>query len=154
MRLKPEDSAEDPERLSIRECYKRIYDWYKEYGKAKVKERRLSDAYEKAYQNFVDVIPPPQEATQGDMDFVFGEVLGMLMEWAYTEKDEYNIMMSEYAKSAFDRQYTGVSDERFHKSRETSKLFPEFAFPRWKRKYEKDPKLVKKPYWNNELEEQ
>lgn len=154
MRSNPEESAEDPEKLSIRECYKRIYDWHKGCGKTKIKERGLSDAYEKAYLAFVDAIPPMHEATQGDMDFVFGEVLGMLMEWACSEKDEHKITMWAYAKSAFDRQYTGVSDERFHESRKTSKLFPEFAFLRWKEKYEKDPKLVKKPYWDNESEEQ
>ncbi|RZN37194.1 MAG: hypothetical protein EFT35_06790 [Methanophagales archaeon ANME-1-THS] len=96
------------------------------------------DAYSKAYLDLVDALPSPKKATQEDMDFVFGEVISMLMEWSYHEADEYGIKIAAYAHFALDKQYAnGFQDERFRKSRETSKLFGEFGYPKWKEKYEK-----------------
>jgi len=145
------DPEKSLEKMSIRDLYKRIYDWHKEHGKERIKEKRgLDDAYEKTYLDLLRALPPVDRATQGDMDFVFGEVLGMLMEWSYSEKDEHCIAMGTYARVAFERRYTGVSDERFRQSRKTSSLFAEFQFPKWMEKYEGKIDLVKKPSWETD----
>jgi len=140
MGLNPRDLEKVPKGMSVKECYERIFNWHKKYGKKRIMEKHgLNDAYVRAYLNLVDALPLPSEATQGDMDFVFGEVISMLMEWAYHEEDEYGIKIAAYAHFALDRQYAhGFFDEEFRKSRETSKLFSEFGYPRWKEKYGKE----------------
>jgi hypothetical protein len=84
------------------------------------------------------MLPPPSEATQTDMDFIFGEVISGLMEWSYGEEDENGIKIAEYAHLALKKQYIkGFHDEKFRKSRKGSKLFTEFADPIWRKKHEK-----------------
>ncbi len=137
MGLNSGDREKLQKELSIKECYKRIYEWHKKYGKRRIKEKyKLDDAYSRAYLDLVDVLPLPSEATQADMDFIFGEVISMLMEWSYGEEDENGIKIAEYAHLALNKQYiNGFHDEKFRKSREGSKLFTEFA--NWRKKYEK-----------------
>ena len=134
------DLEKIPEEITVRECYERIYDWHKKYGKGKVKEKYgRDDAYRRTYLRLVNVLPPVDSVSQEDMDFVFGEVISMLMEWSYHEEDEYGIKIAAYAHFALNKRYTdGFHDEEFRKSREASKLFAEFGYPKWTERYEKE----------------
>ena len=141
MGLNPGDLEKVPKGMSVKECYERIHNWHKKYGKGRVKEKYgRDDAYSRAYLDLVDALPSANKATQEDMDFIFGEVISMLMEWSYHEEDGYVIKIAAYAHFALNKQYTnGFHDEGFRKSREASKLFAEFGYPKWKEKYgEKD----------------
>jgi len=137
MGLNPGDLEKIPKEMSAKECYERIYNWHKKHGKRRVKEKYgREDAYSRAYLNLVDALPSPNEATEEDMDFIFGEVISMLMEWSYHEEDEYGIKIGAYAHFALNKKYAkGFADEKFKKSREASKLFVDFAYPKWKEKY-------------------
>lgn len=138
MGLNPGDLEEVPKGMSVKECYERIYNWHKKYGKRRVKEKYgRDDAYSRAYLDLVDALPSANKAPQEDMDFVFGEVISMLMEWSYHEEDEYGIKIAAYAHFALNKQYAnGFGDEEFRKSTEDSKLFTELGYPKWKEKYE------------------
>jgi hypothetical protein len=138
MGLNPRDMKKVPKEMSIKQCYERIYEWHKKYGKEIVKEKyRWDDAYRRAYWDLVDVLPHPDEATQADMDFVFGEVIAGLMEWSYHEEDANGIKMAAYAYFALNKQYpAGFADENFWKNRKSSKLFAQFPPTIWKEKYE------------------
>ncbi|MBP7795955.1 MAG: hypothetical protein KA059_04175 [Elusimicrobiales bacterium] len=137
MGLYQQDIEKVPKGMSVKQCYERIYDWHKKYGKKRVKEKYgRDDAYSRAYLDLVTAIPPASKATQEDMDFVFGEVISMLMEWSYHEEDENRIKIAAYAHFALNKQYAkGFHDEKFKRSRESSKLFTEFGYPKWKEKY-------------------
>lgn len=139
MGLNPGDLEKIPKEMSVKECYERIYNWHKKYGKRRVNEKYgQHDAYSKAYLDLVDALPPPNEATQEDINFVFGEVISMLMEWSYHEEDEYGIKIAAYAHFALNKQFReGFGSEEFRRSRESSKLFADFGYPKWKEKYGK-----------------
>jgi len=124
--------------MTVKDCYQRIYEWHKKYGKTKVKEiYSRDDAYSKAYLDLVDALPSPDEATQADMDFVFGEVIFMLMEWSYHQEDEYGIKISTYAHFALEKQYVhGLYDDQFRESRKESMLFAQFS--EWQKKYDEN----------------
>lgn len=136
MGLNPGDLEKVPREMSTKECYERIYDWHKKYGKKRVKEKYgRDDAYSRAYLDLIGKLPPPAKATQADMDFIFGEVISMLMEWSYHEEDEHGVKIAAYAHFALNKKYAnGFHDEKFRKSREASKLFTEFGYPKWKEK--------------------
>ncbi len=140
MGLNPGDLEKVPKEMSVKECYERVYNWHKKYGRTRVKEKYgCDDAYSRAYLDLMDALPLPNKVTQEDMDFVFGEVISMLMEWSYHEEDEYGIKIAAYAHFSLNKQYAnGFSDEEFRKSREASKLFAEFGYPKWKEKYESE----------------
>ncbi|MEO0116832.1 MAG: hypothetical protein ABIK97_04725 [candidate division WOR-3 bacterium] len=142
MGLNPEDLAKVPKWMGEKECYKRIYDWHKKYGKRRIEEKHGFDyAYSKAYLDFVDAIPSPSNATQEDMDFVFAEVIAGLMEWSYHEEDGNGIKMAAYAHFALNKKYPkGFHDEKLGKSRKASNLFAEFSYPMGKKKYKYEEK--------------
>jgi hypothetical protein len=129
MALNPGDLEKVPKGMSVKECYERIYNWHKKYGKTRVKERYgRDDAYSEAYLDLLNILTSLDKATQNDMDFVFGEVISMLMEWSYHEEDEYGIKIAAYAHFALNKQYAdGFHDEEFRKSREASELFAKFS---------------------------
>lgn len=137
MGLNPGDLEKVPKEMSVKECYERIYNWHKKYGKRKVKKRYERDnAYDKAYLGLVDVLPSANKASEEDMNFVFDNVISMLMEWSYHEEDEYGIKIAAYAHFAANKQYAnGFYDREFRKSAEASRLFIEFGSPKWKEKY-------------------
>lgn len=128
MGLDSEDLKKVPKGISVKECYKRIFDWHKKYGKIRAAKKQLGDeVYVRAYLALVDELPSPSKATQGDMDFVFGQVISMLVEWSYHEQDEHGIKIAAYAHFALDKQYAkGFQDEEFKKSMKTSKLSTRF----------------------------
>jgi len=133
MGLNPGDLEKVPKEMSIKECYGRVYSWHKKYGKTKVEEKYGdNDVNSRAYLDLINMLPSPNEVTQEDMDFVFGEVISKLMEWSYHEEDAYGIKIAAYAHFALNKQYDkGFGDEKFRKSRETSKLFAKFRYPKW-----------------------
>ncbi len=139
MGLSQKDLEKVPKEMSVKECYERIYDWHKRYGKTRIKEKYERDnAYSRAYLDLIDALPSPNEASKEDMAFVFGEVISMLMEWAYHEEDEYGIKMAAYAHFALNKMYAeGFHDQKFRKDRDASRLFTVFSYPNWKEKYEK-----------------
>lgn len=124
MGLNPVDLEKVPKGMSVKECYERIYDWQKKYGKRRVNEKySRKDAYSKAYLYLVDKLPLPNKAVQEDMDFIFGEVISGLMECSYHEKDKHGIKIAAYAHFALNKQYLGFGGEEHRKSREALKLF-------------------------------
>ena len=129
MALNPGDLEKVPKEMSVKECYERIYNWHKKYGETRVREKyEHDDAYSQAYLDLLNTLTLPDKATQNDMDFVFGEVISMLMEWSYHEEDEYGIKIAAYAHFALNKQYAdGFHDEEFRKSREASELFAKFS---------------------------
>ncbi len=139
MGLNQGDLEKVPQGMNVKDCYERIYNWHKKHGKRRVREKYgRDDAYSRAYLDLIDALPPPNRAAQEDMDFVFGEVISMLMEWSYHEEDEHGIKIAAYAHFALNKQYAnGFQDEKFRKSRETSKLFTEFGYSKWEEKYGK-----------------
>lgn len=122
-------SQEDIEKLfesiTVEECYARIYGWHQSHGRGRIKQKYgREDEYSREYLRLLALLPSPVQATQHDMDFVFGEVISMLMEWAYHEKDEHGIEMAAYAHVALNKRYRhGFGDEEFRKSRQASALF-------------------------------
>jgi len=137
MGLNVGDLEKVPKGMSVNECYERIFNWHKKHGKRRVKEKYgRDDAYNRAYLDLVDALPSPSEATREDMDFVFGEIISMLMEWSYHEEDKYGIKIAAYAHFALNKQYAnGFHDDKFKKSRKTSVFFDKFGYPKWKEKY-------------------
>lgn len=128
MGLQPGDLEKVPQNFSREECYKRIYEWHKKYGIQKLKDRyQNEDSYSKTYLELLDKLPSLDKITESDMDFVFGEVIFMLMEWSYHEEDDYGIKMAAYAHFAINKKYTGIQDAKFKESREGSLLFKKFA---------------------------
>lgn len=136
MGLNPGDLAKIPTEMAVKECYERIYNWHKQHGESRVKVRYgRDDEYSKTYLDLVKALPVPNKATQEDMDFIFGQVTYMLMEWSYHEEDEHGIKMGAYAQFALDKEYSkGFHDAEFRKSRDASKLATEFAYPKHKEK--------------------
>jgi len=79
-------------------AYRGIYDWHKKNAGLIYAIYGGRDKYSKTYRKLVDLLPEPRQATEEDMLFVANQVLGMLMQWAYDQGDEYGIKMHEYAK--------------------------------------------------------
>ena len=129
MALNPGDLEKVPQGMSVRDCYERIYNWHKKYGETRLRERYgRDDDYSKAYLDLLNRLTLPDKTTQNDMDFVFGEVISMLMEWSYHEEDGYGIKIAAYAHFALNKQYAdGFHDKEFRKSREASELFAKFS---------------------------
>ena len=126
MGLLPGDLEKVPQNLSIRDCYKRIYEWHKKYGRQRlVVKREIKDAYSKAYLALLEKLPHPDEVSESCMNFIFGEV-NMLMEWSYHEQDEHGIKMAAYAHFAISRRYKGINDEKFKQSKEKCSLYKDF----------------------------
>ena len=67
------------------------------------------------------------------MDFIFGEVIYMLMEWSYHETDKFGIKMADYARFAIKQKYNGTWDENFRKSVEKCPLYEKFS--KWMERY-------------------
>lgn len=137
MGLLPGDLEKVPENFSRKDCYRRIYEWHKKFGRQKIKEKyKRENAYSKAYLDLLEKLPHPEDVSDECMDFIFGEVIYMLMEWSYHETDEYGIKMAAYAHFAINKKYSGIDDERFIKSREKCPLYEEFGYPNWRKLYE------------------
>lgn len=122
------DLEKVPEDFSTEECYKRIWELHKKYGIQRLKVKyQKEDAYSKTYLDLLDNLPSPDKATESDVDFVFGEVIFMLMEWSYHEEDDHGIKMGAYAHFAINKRYAGIEDVKFKNSREKSLLFKRFS---------------------------
>jgi len=129
------DLEKVPQNFSAKDCYTGIYEWHKKYGKQRllqVKREVLEDSYRKAYLALLESLPVPNEVSESCMDFIFNEVICMLMEWSYHERDEYGIKMGAYAHFAVSKRYKETGNEEFKKSKEKCFLHAEFGYPKWK----------------------
>lgn len=86
-------------RLTPERCaYQRIYDWHKQNSDMIYQIRKEKDRYSEDYLRLVDLLPEPSQTTEEDILFIAHQVLTMLMEWAYHQKDKYGKELHEYAK--------------------------------------------------------
>ena len=121
--------------MTVQECYERIYNWFKKYGEIRIKLKyKCDDPFIIASSNLIDALPSPAEATIDDMNFVFGEIKSHLLENSFHEEDEYGIKIGAYAEFAIGKQFgtplVGDKSNKFNKSRESSRLYPEFNEPK------------------------
>ena len=80
-------------------------------------------------------MPVPGKETSADRDFIFGEVIYMLMEWSYHQEDGYGIKIAAYAHVALDKKYAGaIQNKDFNSNRSKSVLFDRFS-DTWKENY-------------------
>jgi hypothetical protein len=116
-------------RLTAAQCYQRIYDWHKKHGHALVEQvYGRKDNYLLYYLRLLRVLPSPQKATRHDIDFILGEVIGGLLEWAFHQEDKYGISIGAYAHWALQQHFPdGFNDPAFAASKKTSWLFKEFG---------------------------
>ena len=135
MGLLPGDLEKVPQNFSIRDCYKRIYEWHKKYGKqrliVKQGKRGIKDAYSRGYLALLEKLHHPDEISESCMDFVFNEVICMLMEWSYHQQDEYGIKMGAYAHFAINKRYEGIGGKKFRQSKEKRSLYKDIEYPKW-----------------------
>jgi len=129
----PRDKLEAvPEIFEVRDCYRRIYEWHVKHGREKIKAGYgREDIYSETYLELLDALPSPGKATAEDMAFIFGEVLGTLMEWADREEDDYGIKTGAYAQFALNKFFNG-SIPQLEASAKKSKLYSRFAFEKWR----------------------
>ena len=100
------DSADfrDPESLieEARFAYSEIYYWHTAQGKRRFderfKEREESQAWRAKYTALLAELSNPKEASTKDMLHVAREVLSGRMEWAYNEKSEQGVTLSNWAR--------------------------------------------------------
>lgn len=140
MGLSQYDLEKVPKDLTVKDCYKRIYQWHKMYGEEKIQHKNVAIDYKNAYLAFLTRIPDPANVSREDMNLVFDEVITMLLEWSYHEPDEYGIKIAAYAHRAIEIQYgnyNGYANQDFIDSMHKSSLYPEFGGTNWKNKYKK-----------------
>lgn len=125
MGLEPGDIEKVPKELSVNDCYKRIYEWQKKYGKGIMKKKYGEEKIH--YSDLLDALPSPNKATNGDMNYVFSIVIAGVMEWSFHRKDEHEIKMAAYAQCAIRKQYPDDGKE-YEKSIRSSKLFNKFGY--------------------------
>ena len=131
MALLAGDLEKVPPELTMRECYQRIYEWHKRYGVTQIRTRYArDDAYSRIYAELVKCLPVPPVASDTDMAFVFGEVIYMLMEWAYHEEDDKGIKMAAYAHFAVNNWFGG-SLEQLRDQAQKSRLYQQFGHEKW-----------------------
>lgn len=100
------DSADfrDPESLieEARFAYSEIYYWHTAQGKQRFDERfkgrEESQAWRAKYTALLAELPKPKKASIKDMLHVAREVLSGRMEWAYNEKSEQGVTLSNWAR--------------------------------------------------------
>jgi len=129
MALQKGDIEKVPADFTAADCYERIFDWHKKYGKTKIKEvYKRDDEYSENYQNLVDKIPEPGKANVHDMDYVFTEVIARYMEWAFHIEDEHGVKTAAYAHYAVNKNYEGgYGDPSFKESKDKSSLKDTFG---------------------------
>ena len=139
MGLMSGDLEKVPKNFSRRDCYRRIYKWHKKFGKRRLEEIRkkyqIGVAYVKAYLDLLKELPRPDEVSEECMDFVFGEIIYMLMEWSYHEVDEFGIKIGAYAHFAVNQKYGKTSSDDFWKSQERCYLYARFGKNEWEKYY-------------------
>jgi len=133
------DLEKVPSDMTVQECYERIYNWFKKYGEIRIKYKHLSNKYLIASLDLIIALPSPAEATIDDMNFVFGEIIKGLLSKYFDEEDEYGIKIGAYAEFAIGKQFStlleGDKSNEFNKSRESSRLYPEFNKQKIQEKY-------------------
>ena len=123
MTVEQEDIDKVPSNYRARDCYDRLFIYHKSQGKKILEESHGGDDYNTLYFKLREEMPSSNNASEYDMDFIFGEVISGLMEWAYDKEDRNGIKTGAYAHYALRRRYDeGYSDEEFHDSRKKSSL--------------------------------
>jgi hypothetical protein len=83
-------------------AYSEIYYWHVSQGKRRFeerfKERQESEIWRAKYLALLAELVKPKEATIQDMLSVAREVLSGQMEWAYSEKSEQGVTLSNWAR--------------------------------------------------------
>jgi len=127
------DLEKVPENFSIKDCYERIYRWHMSDGLDRVLKRDkmgrkidVEDFLACRNLRLALAIFSPDIASQKDMDFIFREVIGGLMEWSYHEEYEFGIKMAAYAQFAINKKYGNSQNQEFKKSCIESKLLKKF----------------------------
>lgn len=100
------DKADFPDSDSLLEetrfAYSEIYYWHVSQGKRRFeerfKERQESEIWRAKYLALLAELVKPKEATIQDMLSVAREVLSGRMEWAYSEKSEQGVTLSNWAR--------------------------------------------------------
>lgn len=99
------DRADFPDSDSLLEArfaYSEIYYWHVSQGKRRFeerfKERQESEIWRAKYLALLAELVKPKEATIQDMLSVAREVLSGRMEWAYSEKSEQGVTLSNWAR--------------------------------------------------------
>lgn len=116
------------ENLSEKECYQRIYDWYKTEGLKKALLLETS-VYNQTSIVLMKQLPEPENANSNDQDFVFMQVLNGFLENGFHQEDSFDIKMAAYAEFAFQKKYfvdRPFENEEIKNSISASKLFESF----------------------------
>lgn len=137
MGLLPDDLEKVPEKFTVKDCYQKIYKWHKKFGKKRLQEiYKREDAYSKTYLALLEKLPPPEEVSSSCQDFIFAQVIYMLMEWSYHEKDENDIKMGAYAHFAANKRYNNIEAKELKESSKKCHLYDKFGQPeKWKNEY-------------------
>ena len=119
------------------EFYTHIYNWHFNFGRQKLVEiYGKVDAYSKAYLELVEFLPIPSESSSADRDFVFGEVISMLMEWSYQQLDEDGVSLGTYAHRALEIKYEkGFNDDAYQNNKKHSYLYSKFSYENWNKNF-------------------
>jgi hypothetical protein len=76
-------------------------------------------------------MPEPKIAKKEDIMFVCREVTSHYLEWGYMEPDEYNVLMSEYAKyiveNFFEKRISETSSNYFSFTEYTKKTSQQYV---------------------------
>ncbi len=124
-----DDFIRMPQGITVRECYARIYSWHTLNGAEAIKTTYgREDGYSRAYKRLLGKLPVPELATDADMDFVFGQAISGLMEWAYHLRDGHGIKTAAYAHYALNLEYgSGWGNGEWRERLKRSCLYGEFG---------------------------
>lgn len=85
--------------LDSKSAYRRVFDWFK--GSSQLiyeREYPLDPTYSTFSIKLIDSLPDPEYATDEDRLLVAEQILTLLLEWAYHQRDKHGTPMHEYAR--------------------------------------------------------
>ena len=132
--LQPDDFEKVPPNLSMRELYRRIYDWHKKNEQMVRATATDPVGYQNRYLHLVKDLPNPDQATEADIYFVCLEVIVDYMEWAEHKQDGHGVKTGAYAH--FIAEKFGGGFRNLHDLAKDSKLYTKYQpGGKWLRRY-------------------
>ena len=107
--------------------YSRIYEWHRRNRDLiyeRLKGRSRDDPYISCYQELVNAMPKPEEATLEDIALICCESIAGLMEWAYWLEDREGVPIAAYAYFILITFLDGFHGSRTWEYSRRSRLYP------------------------------
>lgn len=113
-----------PDGISLQDAYSAIRTWYQQHIETLLARRDLDVSYAHASAAIIRALPDASMLSEVEIVWLFGEVIGGRLEWAYHESDGI-YKMAAYAKAALEskgRSYLLTAEET--QQIELSSLWP------------------------------